>query len=577
MYASLLHSCALLIKQGCAKQFYHTIDIDDIKLDVPPDEKLGDVSFACFALAKSLHMPPQEIARLLKEAIQKNHSKKSCVHYVTQEGPYVNFTFNPAILASNLFSFSFKKGGKQHKKEKIVLEFISPNTNKPLHLGHIRNAFLGESVARLNEALGKNVIRTNLTNDRGIHICKSMIAYMHENAKINPPTPKNTGKKGDHFVGDYYVAFEKLLKENPDVIKEAILCLQQWEAGEKKIRSLWKKMNGWVLKGLQQTYKRLGISFDRFYFESELYLKGKELIKKGLQKGVFIHDESGAILAPLEKYNLPNKVVLRKDGTSLYVTQDMFLAQQKMNDFSANQSITVVASEQDLYFKQLFKILELLGFGWAKKCYHLSYGMVRLPEGKMKSREGTTVDADTLLDELEHLAAVEIKKRDEKISVSEIHKRKIALAHAALGYYLLEVHPKSDMVFKAQESISFTGKTGPYLLYTYARFKNILRKAGKINQHALPKEYDWVNEKKLILLLAQFLTQIERAVEDRNPSIFAHYLYALAKTATEYYHTTSVLQAPSPVKNARCMLIAHFIHHFSLGLSFLTLSPLEKM
>ncbi len=580
-HSDITLECKVLIQKALLKMFGCAIQTEEVIFDTPPQRELGDLALGCFAFAKKLHEAPQKIAFILHKELQKNSTPTSLIKTIGVSGPYINIFLNPQDLAKKiLFQPDFFKAKKKMRK-KIVVEFISPNTNKPLHLGHVRNAALGESVSRLLEAIGYTVIRTNLIYDRGIHICKSMVAYEYQNSKLEnqnskPPTPKSTGKKGDHFVGDYYVLYEKLLKSHPEIEEQARVCLLKWEGNDPQVRALWKKMNTWALQGIHKTYDRFGLTFDRYYFESEMYTKGKDIIEQGITKGVFTQDASGAVIAKLEPYHLPDKVLLRKDGTSLYITQDLYLAVKKMKEFNATKSIYVVANEQDLYFKQLFKILELLGYPWAPNCYHLSYALVLLPEGRMKSREGTTVDADTLLDTLEHLAQKEILQRDKKLPKREVVKRSKKLARGALMYYLVQTSPQSEMVFNAKESISFQGKTGPYLLYTYARFKNILRK-NVSEKTKKATSYDWEQEKHLLVLMAEFYPMIEKSISHYNISIFANYLYILSKTATEYYHTTPILTAPSPQRGARLHLVSVLCTLLHKGLQLLTIDTLEHM
>ncbi len=527
-------------------QLWHAagVAVDSSFIETPPDEKLGDCAFPCFSLAKELKQSPVDIAKKIAGGIQK---LPRAILSVSATGPYVNFFLDPRIIASQLLQTKARDSHSRRnnkKKQTIVIEYVSPNTNKPLHLGHARNAVLGESVSRLNEFLGKKVVRTCLVNDRGIHICKSMVAY-EEGARIEDrgskklPMPKSTEKKGDHLVGDYYVLYETLLKKDPSMEEKARECLKLWEAGDKKTRALWKKMNAWVFKGMNETYKRLGISFDKTYRESEMYLFGKDIIMNGLKKGVFKQDETGAVYADLEQFNLPNKILLRKDGTTLYITQDIYLALEKWKNFKADTLIYVVGSEQNLYLQQLFAVLKMLGVHCAQHLTHLSYGMVRLPEGKMKSREGTVVDADDLIDELEALVAEEVKKRDEKISKKELASRVQKIAIAALKYYLLVVGPASDMIFNPKESIALHGRTGPYVLYTYARLKNILRKARVQGRGSRVKgrggtQYDFRPEKTLLLHLLKFEEMVQRAAEESNPALLATYLGELAQSANDY-------------------------------------------
>ncbi len=581
IHADVRSLCSAAIKKSFAEFGIPKKTLDSITLEQPPDETLGDLAFPCFTLAKELKKSPVEIAKIVADGIKKLPSEISVVHAT---GPYVNFFLNPATLGPLLLNTT----RTPHKKtpDKIIIEYVSPNTNKPLHLGHVRNAVLGDSVARLNEFLGTKVIRTSLVNDRGIHICKSMVAYEEERLKVESrkskvPTPQNTGKKGDHFVGDYYVLYNTLLQKDPSIEDRAKECLQKWEAGDKKTHALWKKMNSWVFKGMNETYRRLGIFFDKTYLESEMYTQGKDIIMKGLAAGVFKRDKTGAVYADLEAFNLPNKILLRKDGSTIYITQDVYLAFKKFKDFKPNisSSAYVVGSEQDLYLRQLFAVLKQLKVSYADHLVHLSYGMVRLPEGKMKSREGTTADADTLLDGLEQLVKKEILKREKNLTRTEVNKRTRIIALSALKYYLLMVGPKSDLIFNPKESIALHGKTGPYLLYTYARLKSIARRAGgqKVESRKSKVEgYDFHNEKALIVALLTFDERIEKAAE-WNPSIHANYLYDLAQKANDYYHTTPILKAEQGARTARLLLVAKIADTLKVGLALLGISTIERM
>lgn len=546
------------------------------EIETPPDEILGDLAFPCFALAKELKKSPTTIAQNIAAGIKKLPLEIAEVRAV---GPYVNFFLNPAVLARQLLAMP----SAPHKKtkEKLVVEYISPNTNKPLHLGHVRNGVLGDAVARLAAYTGSRVSRALLVNDRGVHICKSMVAYQAKNKKST--TPKSEGKKGDHFVGEYYVRYETLLKEHPEIEQRARECLKLWEAGDRKTSVLWKKMNAWTIAGMKQTMRRLGFTFDKTYYESDIYTSGRDIILEGVKKGVFKKDETGAVYADLESFGLPNKILLRQDGTALYITQDIFLAYKKWSDFTPTSCVYVVASEQDLYFKQLFAVLKLLDIPFASNLVHLSYGMVRLPEGKMKSREGTVVDADDIMNELVTLVRTEIAKRESGLSQTTIKKRSETIALAALKYYMLLVGPHSDMIFNPKESIALQGKTGPYLLYTYARLRSIARKGAsssraKSRDLPTPKNaFGYYDEKQLILALLHFEETVDNATRTFNPSLLAQYLWDLAKKTNDYYHTTPVLKSPEPARTTRLLLIARIADTLKNGLRLLGINTVERM
>ncbi|MBN2127116.1 MAG: arginine--tRNA ligase [Candidatus Diapherotrites archaeon] len=542
-------------------------------LEKPPAQEMGDLSLPCFSLAKELKNSPQQIAGDLKEKIKSIKGIES----IECKGPYLNFFFETKDYAKKAIESALKEKEKfglnnELKNKKIMVEFLSPNTNKPLHLGHLRNMSLGESISRIYEASGAKVFRTQIINDRGAHICKSMLAYMNWG---KGKTPEKAKKKSDHFIGEFYVMFSEKAKENSMLEIEAQQLLLKWENKDPKVRKLWKQMNSWALKGFKETTKRFDVKFDKEYFESDIYLKGKELIQEGLKKKIFT-EQNGAIYIDLEKYNLPNKVVVRADGSSLYITQDIFLAKQKFEDFNLDESIYVVGSEQALYFQQLIQTLELMQYPWAKNMYHLSYGMVYLPDGKMKSREGTVVDADDLMDEIHKMALIEIKKRDKKISKNEAKKRAEIIALSAIKFYLLKVDAVKDIHFNPEESISFEGETGPYIQYTYARAKSILSKAIK------PKKIDYSalslpKEKELSSILNSFQDAVADSMNHKTPHKLCHYLLELSNSFNSYYHEVSVLKAEEKEKNARLALTEAVTITIHNGLKLLGIKTLEKM
>ncbi|MDO8490107.1 MAG: arginine--tRNA ligase [bacterium] len=546
------------------------------QLEVPPDTKLGDLAFPCFQLAKELKKSPVHIAQLITDSTKE----VSGFERITAVGPYVNVFFDACTVGELALQ---KSPSIKKTKEVVVIEYISPNTNKPLHLGHVRNAVLGDNISRLITANGKVVKKTCLVNDRGIHICKSMIAYWMQGQRGKGSkgqsqirTPHSTGIKGDHFVGEYYVLFEKMLKENPALIEQAQACLQKWEAGDKQTHALWKKMNTWVLSGMRETYARLGISFDKTYFESAIYTKGKDIILSQLKKGAVKKDETGAVFADLESLDLPNKILLRRDGTALYITQDIYLAVKKREDFRASTFLYVIGSEQDLYLKQLFAVLHSFGYAWAKNLVHISYGMVNLPDGKMKSREGTVVDADDILDELEAFATSEIVSRDSALSKKEVSRRAKIIALASIKFIMSDISPKSEMVFDPKESISFQGRTGPYILYTYARLKSIIRKNTSSTKKS-KDAYTWNAEKELALHLLSYPDILRTAGEEHNPSLVARYLYDLAQKANDYYHAVPILKAEPLERQCRIALIKRIAETLKEGLSLLGIDVLEQM
>ncbi len=459
---------------------------------------------------------------------------------------------------------------------KLMVEYSSPNTNKPLHLGHIRNNLLGYSVASILTAYGYEVIKANLVNDRGIHICKSMLAWQRWG---NGETPATSGLKGDHLVGKYYVLFDKAYKQEIDqlkaeghteeeakkqapIIRAAQQMLQQWEAGDEAVIGLWKTMNSWVYSGFEQTYTRLGVDFDKYYYESDTYLLGKDIINEGLEKGVFFRKEDNSVWIDLTNDGLDEKLVLRGDGTSVYITQDMGTAQLKYDDFGMDESIYVVGNEQDYHFKVLFLILEKLGKPWAKGLFHLSYGMVDLPSGKMKSREGTVVDADDLMDEMVATA----KKRTEELGktegLPEAEKAQLydIIGMGALKYFLLKVEPKKRLLFDPNESIDFQGHTGPFIQYTHARIQSVLSKGGYTSLLAVVVPAVLAeSERDLIQLLGNFPATIAAAAKEFSPAQVANYGYEVAKQYNKFYHEETILKAEDEA-----------VRHFRLHLSAAT-------
>ena len=549
-------------------------------LSEPPKAEMGDVAFGCFRLSSLYKKSSAEVAQKLAETISEQISvisKKTMIHRVESAGPYLNFFLYKEKVAQSVLKEVASKKEKYgqldvDKGQTVMVEYVSPNTNKPLHLGHIRNATLGWSVGKILEKTGYKVVKTSIINDRGIHICKSMLAYQKFKKKV-----KTKGVKSDHVVGGYYVLFEKELKENPDLLKEAQEMLRKWEAGDKKVQALWKKMNTWTIKGHNETYKKLKVSFDKEYLESDLYKHGKEIVNEGLKKEVFKKEE-GAVMVDLEKYNFPNKILQRSDGTALYMTQDLYLAEKKFEDYKMDKSIIVVGSEQDLHFKQLFKILELLGHKWAPDCYHLSYGMVFLPEGKMKSREGTVVDADNLIANLAEMAKKELRERHKKITVKELETRAAQIALAAIKYYLAQVDPKSSMHFDPKKSLSFEGRTGPYLQYAIARIGSILRKAGRVD--AKKVDYNLLTGEKehsLVMSLIKYPEIIKESAKTYNPSMLAKYLFELAQVFNDYYHEVPVLKADKKVRKVRLQLLVAIKIVLEDGLELLGIEAPDRM
>ncbi len=439
-----------------------------------------------------------------------------------------------------------------------MIEYSSPNTNKPLHLGHVRNNLLGYSLAQIMKACGNKVVKTNIVNDRGIHICKSMLAWLKWG---NGATPESTGKKGDHLIGDFYVLFDKHYKaeikeiaaaqgiseedaeKQSTLMQEAREMLKKWEAGDPEVRGLWEKMNSWVYAGFDETYRRLGVDFDKIYYESQTYLEGKEKVEEGLAKGVFYRKDDGSVWADLTPDGLDHKLLLRSDGTSVYMTQDIGTAKLRYQDFPIDKMIYVVGNEQNYHFQVLSLLLDKLGFKWGKDLIHFSYGMVELPNGKMKSREGTVVDADDLMDKMTSDALAMTSDRLEGMTDDE--KREVAriIGMGALKYFILKVDPRKNMLFNPEESIDFNGNTGPFIQYTYARIQSLQRKAGE-NLPALNVEAVTPNDKEIAIIqrVADFPAVVEEAGRTYSPALIANYTYELAKEFNQFYHDYSILK-----------------------------------
>ncbi|EJX09319.1 arginine--tRNA ligase [gut metagenome] len=488
----------------------------------------------------------------------------------------------------------------------VMIEYSSPNTNKPLHLGHVRNNLLGWSIAQIVEANGNRVVKTNIVNDRGIHICKSMLAWLKYG---NGETPESSGKKGDHLIGDYYVAFdkhyreevkqltaqfvaegmneteaeEKAKKEAP-LINEAHEMLVKWENNDPEVRTLWRKMNGWVYAGFDETYKALGVSFDKIYYESDTYLEGREKVLEGLEKGLFYRREDGSVWADLTSKGLDEKLLLRSDGTSVYMTQDIGTAKLRFQDFPINKMIYVVGNEQNYHFQVLSILLDELGFEWGKDLVHFSYGMVELPNGKMKSREGTVVDADDLVAEMVGQARATADEAGKFTDMTEEEKQEVAriVGMGALKYFLLKVDARKNMLFNPAESIDFNGNTGPFVQYTYARIRSILRKAADAGiqlPEVLPADVELsTKEEEIVQHIADFAAVVRQAGQDYSPSAIANYCYELVKEYNQFYHDFSILREEDEHKKLfRLVLSANVAKVVRLGMSLLGIEMPERM
>jgi len=557
---------------------YENLAAEDIPAlitpETPPDQSLGDIAFPLFPLARILKKNPAEIAQTVASRCIAPAGTQ-----VVAQGPYVNIFLNRPAVAAQLVNEVLQNAGKWGNStalagKRIMIEFSCPNTNKPLHLGHLRNDALGESVARISAAAGATVRRVNLINDRGIHICKSMAAYERFG---EGSTPESTGKKSDHFVGDYYVRYAQWEKEDPAAEVRAREMLLLWEKGDPAVLDLWKQMNGWAIGGIEETYQRTGIHFDHVYYESNTYTLGRERILAGLEQGVFFRDEKGTVWVDLTDIQLDKKVLLRADGTSLYLTQDIGTAIQRHEDWPFESLIYVVASEQRYHFQVLFEVLRRLGLAWAPALHHLAYGMVNLPDGRMKSREGTVVDADELIDTLQQLALQEIKAKDREAHLPDPLATAEQIALGALHYYLLQTGPVKDMVFNPEESLAFTGNTGPYLQYVGARVQSMLRRQGAPEVVTAPAQLE-EDEWRLIHHLGEYPRVVADAAVNYNPALVAGHLYETAKTFSRFYHDHPIAVAEDlAVRSFRLGLSQAVMAVMKHGLQLLNIPFLEAM
>ena len=503
----------------------------------------GDYTLVVFPLLKTSHKSPVDTGNAIGGWLVENCPEISAFNAV--QG-FLNLSLSNVYWRETLDAVHSDGtfGQLPSTGRRIMVEFSSPNTNKPLHLGHVRNNLLGASISNLLKAAGNEVIKTTLVNDRGVHICKSMYAWQE---RFDGATPESTGKKGDHLVGDCYVEYAKMEKEDPSVIDKVHEMLVKWEEGDPEVRKLWEMMNGWVFDGFEQTYKSLGITFDKTYYEHDTYLLGKEIVQRGLQMGVFVKDPDGSVWCDLTADGLDRKLVLRSDGTSVYITQDMGTAERRFSEYSLDSHIYVVGDEQIYHFQVLKLILKKLGYEWADQIYHLSYGMVELPEGKMKSREGTVVDADDLIQTMYDEAKATSEESSKLDSLSDEEKDKLygIIGLGALKYFILKVDPRKKMLFNPKESIDFNGNTGPFIQYTHARICSILRKAAErgIELGGVPAEVELSpKEIRLVKILSAYPQKVQEAADSFSPAVLANFSYELAKEFNQYYHDTPILK-----------------------------------
>lgn len=578
-----------------------------VQLQKTKKEFEGHLTLVVFPLLKMSHKKPEETAQEIGQYLMDN---EPCVASFNVVKGFLNLVVSPkawlALLADINADehFGEKKAGEDSPL--VMIEYSSPNTNKPLHLGHVRNNLLGWSLAQIMQANGNRVVKTNIVNDRGIHICKSMLAWLKWG---NGETPETSGKKGDHLIGDYYVAFdkhyreevkeleakykaegmtdeeaEKKAKDEAPLIKEAHEMLVKWEQGDPEVRALWEKMNSWVYAGFDETYKALGVGFDKIYYESQTYLKGKAKVEEGLEKGLFFRKDDGSVWADLSDEGLDQKLLLRSDGTSVYMTQDIGTAEMRFADYPIDKMIYVVGNEQNYHFQVLSILLDRLGFKWGKELVHFSYGMVELPNGKMKSREGTVVDADDLIAAMvedarrtsEELGKFSDMSEDERANVARI------VGMGALKYFILKVDARKNMLFNPEESIDFNGNTGPFIQYTYARIRSIMRKAaeqGVSIPATLEGDYP-VNQKEteLIQKLNEYGAAVRQAGLDYSPSGIANYCYELTKEFNQFYHDYSILGADSDKEKVlRLVLAANVAKTLKNGMNLLGIEMPERM
>lgn len=523
----------------------------------------GNLTIVVFSFLKASHKRPEDTAQEIGEYLVANCEAVEKFNVIKG---FLNITIKPSFWTSVLQSveatenFGFKPVTDDSRL--VMIEYSSPNTNKPLHLGHVRNNLLGFSLAKIMEANGNKVVKTNIVNDRGIHICKSMLAWLKWGNGI---TPEKAGKKGDHLIGDFYVAFDKHYKEelqqlmdggmtkeeaeaNSTLMKEARTMLKKWEDGDEEVRSLWRTMNEWVYAGFDETYARMGVSFDKIYYESNTYLEGKEKVLEGLEKGIFYRKDDNSVWADLTADGLDQKLLLRTDGTSVYMTQDIGTAKLRFQDYPIDQMIYVVGNEQNYHFQVLSLLLDKLGFSWGKDLIHFSYGMVELPNGKMKSREGTVVDADELMDEMIATAHKMSEGRLKGVPEEEMDDVYRIIGLGALKYFILKVDPRKNMLFNPQESIDFNGNTGPFVQYTYARIRSVLRKSDEADAATDITAYE-PNEKEIEIIqrIADFPSVVSEAGRTYSPALIANYVFELAKGYNQFYHDYSILKEENGV------------------------------
>ena len=554
------------------------VAVDSIVPQTTKKEFEGNLTIVVFPFLKASHKRPEDTAQEIGDYLVANC--EAVEKYNVIKG-FLNITIKPSFWTGVLQHIAQESdyGMKPVTDDSklVMVEYSSPNTNKPLHLGHVRNNLLGYSLAKILEANGNKVVKTNIVNDRGIHICKSMLAWLKWGEGA---TPESTGKKGDHLIGDFYVAFDQHYKaevkqiaaeqgigeeeaeKQSTLMQEAREMLKKWEAGDPEVRALWRKMNEWVYAGFDETYKRMGVSFDKIYYESETYLEGKEKVLEGLEKGVFYRKEDGSVWADLTPDGLDHKLLLRSDGTSVYMTQDIGTAKLRYQDYPIDQMIYVVGNEQNYHFQVLALLLDKVGFKWGKDLIHFSYGMVELPSGKMKSREGTVVDADDLMDEMIDTARTMSNEPGRLAGVPDEEKEDVLrmIGLGALKYFILKVDPRKNMLFNPQDSIDFNGNTGPFIQYTYARIQSVLRKSDAADMQVDISAYEPIEkEVELVQRLADYVGVVTEAGKSYSPAVIANYVYELAKAYNQFYHDCSILKEENAVTRAFRLLLSQTV------------------
>jgi arginyl-tRNA synthetase len=583
-----------LAVDAIAQLWSQSIPEEQVQVQKTRREFEGDFTLVVFPLVRYARLSPEETGNHLGRYMM-DHSEMISGFNVIKG--FLNLAVSQLywrrLMETDLRDPAYGTIPPGEASPKIMIEFSSPNTNKPLHLGHIRNNLLGQSVSRILQARGNRVVKVNLVNDRGIHICKSMLAWQESG---NEETPESSGLKGDHLVGKYYVQFDKTYKgeiealvrqgisrkeaeSGAPVLEMAREMLRKWEAGDPEVRALWERMNQWVYDGFEETYERLGVDFDKIYYESDTYRLGREIVLRGLEDGILYQKEDGSIWASLEEDGLDHKLLLRSDGTSVYMTQDVGTAHQRYEEYGFDSHIYVVGNEQNYHFQVLQLVLKKLGFSWAERLYHLSYGMVELPEGKMKSREGTVVDADDLMDEMEATARQmsEVLGKLEEHTEEERTMTYRQVGMGALKYFILKVDPKKNMTFDPRESVDFNGNTGPFIQYTYARIRSVMRRSQEITRKVGESELN-KKEISLIRMMYEYPELIEESARTLNPSLIANFLYELAKEFNQFYHDYSILSAENPDQVAMRVLMVELIGRIiSSGMELLGIEVPERM